>query len=203
LKCREQLTFSFETKNKLCRVVEMIDHIFLFQHFIEMHFRERTVFGCDLDINMVCGAQLKSDNSNEEDLAGCQRGGVARTEKSQSHPPMQGLLHAGCVRQRLSLFLWRRFSSPKRERGVAFPRFSLSTIYTLLKKFLLKAPICICALCMQRGQISFLALRVAAARVHALMLSAERRIFIYAKSRAAAAASSKRRCAQCCFTLHT
>ena len=133
---------------------------------MKMHFRERAVFGCDLDINMVCGAQLKSDNSNEEDLAGCQRGGVARTEKSQSHPLMQGLLCVCCMgvcdKDYLS-FSGGAFPLQKEsERGLqgCFSEiFSLH--YTLLKKFLLKAPICICALCMQRGQISFLALRVA------------------------------------------
>lgn len=153
------------------------------------HERCRAVFGCDLDINMVCGAQLKSDNSNEEDLAGCQRGGVAYRKKPKPPPDGAAVCYMhGCATKIISLSrslsLCRRFSSPREGyiyicirgcRGWFFALRSeilnapLSLRTTLLKKFLLKAPICICALCMQRGQISFLAVRVVmlSARSHA------------------------------------
>jgi hypothetical protein len=97
---------------------------------MKMHFSARAVFGCDLDINMVCGAQLKSDNSNEEDLACRQRGGVARTEKSQSHPLMGLLLLCAawvCATKIISLSLAALFLSLSTPQfgaaGVAFPRF--------------------------------------------------------------------------------
>lgn len=113
-------------------------------------------------------------------MAGCQRGGVACWKKPK--PPPDGCC---CVRDKdylsisLSFSLAALSSLPLQERrlhlglqGLVFPRFRAHRARspTLLKKFLLKAPICICALCMQRGQISFLTLRVVL--LHALDASA-------------------------------